>query len=134
MSSAALPAPAQVAHRVSPGLWVLAWRRLRTDRVAMVSLCIVALFLMMIVLSASGVIARDWAREVGVNYAPPTIVGPGAADVFNAPATPTDQAGGSAAPEFKSSVVDPLADDIAALKGGAVPGASAPAATDENKV
>ena len=33
----------------------------------------------MIVLSATGLIAKDWAREEGVNYAPPTFVGPDAA-------------------------------------------------------
>jgi peptide/nickel transport system permease protein len=71
--------PYDVPHAVSPGLWALAWRRLRSDRVAMVSLAIVAAFLLMIVLSATGLIARDWAREEGVNYAPPTFVGPDAA-------------------------------------------------------
>ena len=60
--------PYDVPHAVSPGLWALAWRRLRSDRVAMVSLAIVAAFLLMIVLSATGLIAKDWAKEVGVNY------------------------------------------------------------------
>jgi peptide/nickel transport system permease protein len=41
--------PYDVPHAVSPGLWALAWRRLRSDRVAMVSLAIVAAFLVMIV-------------------------------------------------------------------------------------
>ena len=59
----------------------------------MVSLAIVAAFLLMIVLSATGLIARDWAREEGVNYAPPTFVGPDAAAapagvVPGAPAAP----------------------------------------------
>ena len=63
-------------HAVSPGLWALAWKRLRADGVAMVSLAIVALFLLQMILSGTGLIARDWAREVGVNYAPPTFVGP----------------------------------------------------------
>jgi peptide/nickel transport system permease protein len=56
----------------SPGLWALAWRRLRGDKVAMVSLAVVALFLAMLVLSSAGLIAADWEREVGVNYAPPS--------------------------------------------------------------
>jgi len=46
-----------VVHNVSPGLWRLAWRRLCADRVAMVSLAVVAAFLLMLVLSAGGLIA-----------------------------------------------------------------------------
>ncbi len=68
--------PYDVPHPVSPGLWALAWRRLRADGVAMVSLAIVVLFLVQMVLSGTGLIAKDWSREVGVNYAPPTFVGP----------------------------------------------------------
>src|SRR4051812_49661383 len=59
----------------SVGLWGLAWRRLRADRVAMASLAVVAAFLLMLVLSASGLIVADWEEEVGVNYAPPAFVG-----------------------------------------------------------
>ncbi|MGZ3241854.1 MAG: ABC transporter permease, partial [Burkholderiaceae bacterium] len=61
-------------NNVSPGLWALAWRRLRSDRTAMIALVIVVLFLLMIVLSKTGLIAADWADEVGVSYAPPTFV------------------------------------------------------------
>ena len=65
----------EIPHTVSPGLWTLAWRRLRSDRVGMVSLAIVAAFIVMMILSGVGLIAGDWDREVGVNYAPPTFVG-----------------------------------------------------------
>ena len=76
----------EIPHTVSPGLWTLAWRRLRADRVGMVSLAIVAAFLAMMILSATGLIAKDWARETGVNYAPPSFLG---ADVeAGAPAAP----------------------------------------------
>ena len=60
---------------VSPGLWALAWRRLRADHVAMIALGIVALYMLALLLSASGFLASDWEAEVGVNYAPPTFVG-----------------------------------------------------------
>ena len=59
----------------SPGLWAMTWRRLRSDLVSMTSLVIVGLFMIMVVLSISGLIASDWAREVGVSYAPPGFVG-----------------------------------------------------------
>ncbi|MFC5475266.1 ABC transporter permease [Paraherbaspirillum soli] len=71
------PAPhaAAPASGHSPGLWALAWRRLRADRTAMFALLVVALYLAMLVLSATGLIAKDWSKEIGVNYAPPTFVG-----------------------------------------------------------
>lgn len=58
----------------SDGLWKLTWKRLKADRVAMCSMGIVLLFLAMIVLSASGLVASDWSREVGVHYAPPDFI------------------------------------------------------------
>lgn len=55
----------------SPGLWTLAWRRLKRDRVGMVSLAVVVAYLCVVFLALGGWIAKDWTREVGVNYAPP---------------------------------------------------------------
>jgi len=76
------PIVREVPHTVSPGLWTLGWRRLRSDAVGMVSLAIVLLFIVMMILSGTGLVARDWAREIGVNYAPPTWApGEGAARV-----------------------------------------------------
>jgi len=109
---------------LSPGLWALAWRRLRADRIAMVSLAIVAAFLLMLVLSRSGLIAADWEDEVGVNYAPPTFAG---ADAALPAASKVAQAPPPANP------FDPLADDIAAIRaeqGKAGAGAAAGAAPD----
>jgi peptide/nickel transport system permease protein len=102
----------------SAGLWTLAWRRLRADRVAMVALAVVAAFLLMLVLSAAGLIVADWEEEVGVNYAPPGFV---AALSAAAPATSATSAT-SAAPAPSSAEAlpdnpfDPLADDIRELK------------------
>jgi peptide/nickel transport system permease protein len=90
---------------VSPGLWALAWRRLRADKVAMGALAVVGLFLAMLVFSASGVIASDWEREVGVNYAPPGFIGPD-------PMLP-QQAAQVAPPP--ANAFDPLATEIAEL-------------------
>jgi oligopeptide transport system permease protein len=60
----------------SAGVWIAAWRRLRGDRVGIVSLVIVVAFLLLILASALGLVARDWQKEVGVPNAPPTFVGP----------------------------------------------------------
>src|SRR5205085_5543667 len=68
----------EIPHTVSPGLWTLAWRRLCGDGVAMVSLALVAVFVVMMILSGTGIVAKDWAREIGMNYAPPTFMGPDA--------------------------------------------------------
>jgi peptide/nickel transport system permease protein len=106
-----------IPKHVSPGLWTLAWRRLRRDHVGMVSLGIVAAFIVLMILSGTGLVARDWAREVGVNYAPPTFAG---ADEAAAPGTSAQvapAAGPTAATDFQSTVVDPIGDVIAELKG-----------------
>ncbi|MEO5765079.1 MAG: ABC transporter permease [Casimicrobiaceae bacterium] len=123
--------PREVPHTVSPGLWTLAWRRLQSDYVGMVSLGIVGLFLLLMLLSATGLVAKDWAREVGTNYAPPTFIG---ADIEGgAPAAP----GAPVVPEppaleYKSSIVDPIGDVIAELKGKPTAPAAAPGADDKS--
>ena len=128
-----MTAPARVnavAHTVSPGLWALAWRRLKSDHGGMVSLGIVLAFFVLMFLSWSGIVARDWSKEAGVNYAPPSFIG---ADIEGgtpaAPAGPASPAGTSAETPsaYKSTVVDPLADVLAELRGEKKP-AEAPAA------
>ncbi|MDQ2963816.1 MAG: ABC transporter permease [Pseudomonadota bacterium] len=118
--------PFDKPHAVSPGLWALAWKRLRRDRVAMVSLAIVAVFLLMMVLSGTGLIAKDWAKEVGVNYAPPTFVGPAepAAGPTSAPAASTASDKPTELP-----IEDPLADALAAIRNEGVAAPAVPAGT-----
>jgi peptide/nickel transport system permease protein len=121
----------EVPHTVSPGLWALAWKRLQSDHVGMVSLAIVAAFVLLMILSGLGLVAKDWNRETGTNYAPPSFIG---ADIEGgAPAAPEAQpAAPIPASEYKSSVVDPLADVLAEIRGekGA---AAAPGAGDDAK-
>jgi peptide/nickel transport system permease protein len=93
---------------VSPGLWALAWRRLAADRVAMAALAVVGLFLVLLVLSATGLVAADWEDEVAVNYAPPTFVGADAASLA------LQQA--QAARPVPGNAFDPLANDIRAAR------------------
>ena len=56
------------ALRRSEGVWQAAWRRLRADRVGVVCAAVVLAFLAMIVLSATGLIAADWQREVAAVF------------------------------------------------------------------
>jgi oligopeptide transport system permease protein len=73
----AIPAAAEIpALPRSPGVWAQAWERLRGDRVGMVSLWIVGAFLVLVLAAQLGLVASDWQREVGVPFAPPTIMGP----------------------------------------------------------
>jgi peptide/nickel transport system permease protein len=110
----AVATPRDIPHTVSPGLWTLAWRRLRNDTLAMVSLAVVVAFVLLMILSGLGVLAKDWAKEIGVNYAPPTFVGPDAAPAAPAPDAKLDEPSGSTAltpgSAETSTVVDPLAD------------------------
>ena len=132
--AAGATASREVPHTVSPSLWILAWRRLRQDRVAMVSMAIVGAFLVMIVLSATGLIAADWSREAGVNYAPPTFMGPDASSAQKTTeATVPASEGETLASTYHSTIVDPLADVLAQIRGEArpaAPAAGAPAASD----
>lgn len=52
-------------------LWADAWRRLKRDKIAVVSLIIVALYALVGLLSALGLLASDWNVEVGPSYAAP---------------------------------------------------------------
>ncbi len=110
---------------ISPGLWALAWRRLRRDKIAMLALAVVGAFLLMLVLSMSGLIVADWEDEVGVSYAPPTFAaGPASADA-GAPANPATAA---RAPEpTPVNLLDPLADELRQLQMemGRAPGGAA---------
>ncbi len=90
----------------SRGVWVTAWKRLKNDRVGMVSLAIVAVFIVMILLSALGLLAGDWQKEVAVPDAPPTLLGP------RAKVTGTDPLASVVAKDAKPvdlTDIDPLA-------------------------
>jgi oligopeptide transport system permease protein len=102
--SAVLPveAAATKSSGRSENVWQAAWRRFRSDRVGMVSLVIVAAFLLLIALAALGFVAKDWQKEVGVPNAPPTLMGPGAAQE-------AAEAQGPAGPNVDLSDIDPLA-------------------------
>ncbi|CUI07737.1 Oligopeptide transport system permease protein OppC (TC 3.A.1.5.1) [Janthinobacterium sp. CG23_2] len=88
------------------GLWTLAMRRLRADRVAMVSLAVLTLFLAMLVLSSTGVIAAGWEQEVAVTYAPPSFIGPDGV---------MREGAGAARTAAPPNAFDPLAGDITAI-------------------
>ena len=108
----------------SPGLWVLAWRRFRHDSVGLASLYVAAFFFGLMAASAAGLVASDWAEEVGVSHAPPGFMGPGTTAT---PAQPAAMSSGSpkvtlGKEKDDSCIVDPLADVLVQLRTKAPPG------------
>jgi len=103
--SAVLPTAADPGHGMaerSEGVWHAAWRRFKSDRVGMISATIVLAFLLMIGLSFSGLIAKNWQAEVGVANAPPGFIGPKPPEATGAIEVPKG-------PNVDLSAVDPLA-------------------------
>lgn len=96
----------QTNHTASPGLWALAWRRLRADKIAMSAMSVVIAFLVVLVLSAAGLIAADWEQEIGASYAPPHFIG---ADSSMAIARVTEE-------PLPDNPLDPLADVLRELR------------------
>jgi len=95
-TSRAVPAPR------SQGVWAAAWKRLRADRVGMVSMVVVGVFLLLVLATGLGLLAKNWQQEVGVPNAPPTFMGPAPAERSAAVATPSG-------PNVDLSDIDPLA-------------------------
>jgi len=89
----------------SEGVWRTAWRRFKGDRVAMTSLVIVLAFIALIVAAATGLVSSQWQQELAVPNAPPTLLGPRAAENAGTLAGPES----TAQPPVDLSDIDPLA-------------------------
>jgi oligopeptide transport system permease protein len=75
MNAIATPQPtAAPLHQESPGLWMLAWRRLKRDKIGMISLFVVIFFILLMTASYAGIVAGNWSKEVGVSYANPVFM------------------------------------------------------------
>lgn len=90
-------------------LWLLALQRFAGDRVGVVSLAVVVLYVALMAASAAGWIARDWSQEAGISYAPPAFLGiegsSSAAAVSAAEVRAQDDFG----------IPDPLAEELAEI-------------------
>ena len=102
MSSVLVSPQLTVSQNRARGVWSAAATRFRTDRVGMVSLVVVVLFLLVVIAAGVGLVAKDWQAELGVPDAPPTFMGPAAATESAAIAAP-------AGPNVDISAIDPLA-------------------------
>jgi len=97
----------QAADRdaASTGVWHAAGKRMLRDRVGMVTMVVVVLYLLVVAGSWFGWIASDWQAETGVSYASPTFLG----KVENLEALGGAADGAAKGPTLDISDVDPLA-------------------------
>jgi peptide/nickel transport system permease protein len=93
--------PADLQQK-SEGVWHAAWRRFKTDRVGFWSMVVVLAFIVLILLAATGLVAKGWQQEVAVPNAPPTVLGPQPPAADGAIETPKG-------PNVDLSDIDPLA-------------------------
>jgi peptide/nickel transport system permease protein len=106
MSAVMTDKPAAPLHQASPGLWTLAWRRLKRDKVGMVSLAVVIFFLLLMSGSYLGLVAKNWSKEVGISYANPSFMA-GAENLEGTKGENKDAA--ASIPYVDLSDIDPLA-------------------------
>ncbi len=102
--------------------WSLAWRRFCRDRLGLVCLVVVLIYIVLMTATGAGWIVRDWSTEVGVSYASPSFLG---AEVFHE----KKQTDVPAPAQEDTGIVDPLANDLAEiakeLTGGSAAAAKA---------
>jgi oligopeptide transport system permease protein len=86
----------------------MAWQRLRADRVGVAALSLVLLFVVMVIASSSGWLARTWQQEVAEPSAPPNLF---AHSTSVAKADTSDSPANTAPlpPRIDLSAIDPLA-------------------------
>ena len=97
--AAAVLAPA--ASERSDGVWKQVGKRLKEDKVGMLGLAVVLAFVLLSILTATGLVAADWGDEIAVPYAPPNFMGPDTSESLK-----IEQPTG---PMLDLSSVDPLA-------------------------
>ncbi|MBV9192071.1 MAG: ABC transporter permease [Betaproteobacteria bacterium] len=90
------------------GVWTLAWRRFKRDRLGVASLVVVVIYAAVMLAAASGLIVRNWGDEAGVSFAPPTFLGPEQESQQLAASTDTQ-------PVNDYGIADPLAPDLAGI-------------------
>jgi peptide/nickel transport system permease protein len=103
--------PGNMQVAVSDGLWSLAFKRFKRDRIGMGSMVVVAAFLLLCVASALGLVGSEWWMEKGVNYARPSF-SPGLAKPTTAEPAKNESNPGRQNPD------DPLADALNQIRGG----------------
>lgn len=91
----------------STNVWGAAGKRLLRDRVGMVAMGVVAIYLLLVLASFTGVIASDWQVERGVSFASPTFLGK--VENLEAGVAALDPSAKTHVPPVDIADVDPLA-------------------------
>ncbi|MFM1859291.1 MAG: Oligopeptide transport system permease protein OppC [Pseudomonadota bacterium] len=114
---------------MSQSAWQLARQRFLADRVGVVSLGVVGIWLVLVALTASGLLASHWAEQVAVSHAPPSLF---ASDADSTAKSSQQQTGGAMAemPITETDVEDPLAAALLVLTGNAQEQKRTPTETD----
>jgi peptide/nickel transport system permease protein len=94
------------------GVWALAWKRFRRDRLGFFSLIVVLAYIALTLAAVTGLVARDWQQEAGVSFAPPSFLGPDA----DTPQLAKSAAGAQALSDY--GIPDPLGADLAEIAKG----------------
>jgi len=61
-----------MSENKSKSLWIHAIKTLMKDKMAVISFVVIMIYVIMAILSATGILAADWSKEVGPSYASPT--------------------------------------------------------------
>ena len=97
----------EAREAASSSVWMASAKRLLRDRVGVVSMFVVAFYLLLMVASSLGWVASDWQVERGVSYASPTFLGE--VENLESGQSVIDPLAKSAVPPVDISDVDPLA-------------------------
>ncbi len=115
--------PGNMQAAVSDGLWALAWKRFKRDRIGMGSMVVVAAFLLLCIASALGLVGSEWWMEKGVNYARPSfspgLVKPTAVEPSKSQSGTTAPVSGAAAPSSTGSASTSAASNSTASNSAA---------------
>ncbi len=71
-----------IEEKPARSIWGEAWLRLRKNKLAMICLAIIALYVTIAILVAAGIVAKDWDKSVGKSYEPPSWKHPLGTDIF----------------------------------------------------
>lgn len=66
----------------SQSLWVDAWSRIKKDKLALLCISVIAIYILIAVLVALGLVASDWSTPVGGSYDPPSFNAWMGTDIF----------------------------------------------------
>jgi len=114
---------------MSQSVWQLARRRFLADRVGVGSLAVVLVWLVLVLMTGTGLLASNWAEQVAVSHAPPSLWSAGSGQPSGS-AGLSEGPGAAERPVTQTQVEDPIGPAIALLTGRAAELDQRPTATE----